>query len=112
MAEAYADAGTPSMTGEQPVSSMEMKTIACVQRTPTRRPLHRTFAATVLAAVLGLTGCEGDNLFSGGPAGGAPGPQGPPSVTSIETEPAGAVPEGGVLDVRVKASAPAGMASI
>jgi len=68
---------------------------------------HVTTLAIALAGALGLTACEGDNLFTGG------GPslgQGPPVVTSI-IAPA-SINEGATLDVRVKAIAPRGMTNI
>jgi hypothetical protein len=110
MADANADAGSPSMTGELRMSSMDMSTNACVRRPSARRAVRGTFAATLLAAVVGLGACEGDNLFSGGPSGGVNNPQGPPRVISIEAP--AIVPEGGRLDIRVKAIAPAGMTAM
>jgi hypothetical protein len=78
-----------------------------------RRPTARRLApAAMLApALLGLsllTACDGDNLFTGNPPASSFG--GPPVVASISAAPA--IDEGGRLDVRVKAIAPAGMASI
>jgi hypothetical protein len=110
MADTNADAGSPSMTWERRMSSMDMNTDASVRRAPARRPVFATFAATFLATVLVLAACEGDNLFSGDTVGGVGGPTGAPRVTSIAAPTS--VPEGGTLDVRVKAIAPGGMKDV
>lgn len=83
-----------------------MKTIMeMTKRRPARR-LGSRLSFVLAAALLGTAACEGDNLFTGtGRLG-----DGPPVIASL-TVPV-SVAEGAVLDVRAKAVAPQGLASV
>jgi hypothetical protein len=86
------------------MSSMKKPISADTVRRSFTRPL-RLAAAACAALLLGLSGCDGDNLFSGERP--ARLVDGPPQITSLVLPPN--APEGQQIDFRLKALAPRGL---
>ncbi|CAN5815328.1 hypothetical protein BH23GEM9_BH23GEM9_15190 [soil metagenome] len=90
------------------MSSINSTKLAARPRAAVRGSAPKALLVSALIGLGMLTACDGDNLFTGNPPSHVTG--GAPVVASISVP--DAIDEGGRLDIRVKAIAPGGMASV